>query len=108
MGLRRKSKPKTPPTFGEKGTLGVAYLGDLPYQHRGCYTGHLYVWNKRHPSLWIDKRDVPGLVKAIGRELLDGVPDKPTRKRKPAKVEVVAEDQPVETEPEQAKEPEVE
>ena len=81
MGLRRKAKPKAVIVFGDKGVVGIGYLGEFPYQHRGAYTGKLYVWNK-HAMLWIDKRDVPGLVKAVGRDLLDGVPDKPKRERK--------------------------
>lgn len=56
--------------FGEKGRAGVEYVGDLPYEHRGECTGVNYVWNDRRPSVWVDKRDLPALVKAAGRENL--------------------------------------
>jgi len=59
-----------PPVFGEKGRTGVKFIGDLPFEHRGVCTSTLYVWNERHPDRWVDKRDLPHLVKTAGRENL--------------------------------------
>ena len=70
--------------FGEKGRVGVEYVGDLPYEHRGGCTGVNYVWNERRPSVWVDKRDLPALVKAAGRENLSS-DDIEAKKKTPVK-----------------------
>jgi hypothetical protein len=49
-------------TWGEKGVKGIKYLGEMPRDFRGCYTGMLYAYNERRPLLGVDVRDLPGLV----------------------------------------------
>ena len=63
--------PKQPPAFRQRGAESVTYCGELPYQHRGAITPALYVWNSKHPTRWVDRRDLPGLLKAAGAENLD-------------------------------------
>ena len=68
---RRNGKPR----FNPRDTSmreSIGYIGDLPYQHRATITTALYVWNERHPTRWMDKRDLPGLVKAAGIDCLSG------------------------------------
>jgi len=69
--------------FGEKGKVGVAYTGDLPYQFRGPVSDCLYVWRDATPR-WVDKRDLPSLVKEAGRDKLESGPD--TDKQKTGKL----------------------
>ena len=68
-------------TCGEKGRIGVAYTGVLPWQFRGPVTNRLYVWRDAIP-VWIDKRDLPGLVKMAGRDKLEGEIDASKQKTK--------------------------
>ena len=63
---------RKPPVFGEKGKTDVKFTGILPFEHRGVCTSTLYVWNERHHDRWVDKRDLPHLVKMAGRENLQG------------------------------------
>lgn len=62
---------KQKPPFQQKAAESVTYCGELPYQHRGAITPTLYVWNKKHPARWVDRRDLPGLLKAAGADDLD-------------------------------------
>lgn len=48
--------------WGEKGVKGIRYIGEMPRDFRGCYTGMLYAFNERRPLLGIDVRDLPGLA----------------------------------------------
>lgn len=41
-------------------------------EYRGVVTGMNYVWNPRHLSRWVDKRDLPGLIEKAGLENLTG------------------------------------
>lgn len=79
--------------FGEKGRVGISYTGFLPYQFRGPVTNRLYVWRDAVP-VWVDKRDLPGLVKLAGRDKLEGEIDasklKTKRKAKPRPKKAVA------------------
>ena len=62
------------PKFDPKRRVGVIYTDDdsLPRQHRGAVTDTLYVFNLRHRSAWVDKRDLAGMVKDLGPDNLDG------------------------------------
>lgn len=51
---------------------GVTFTGELPRQHRGEITDTLYVWNARYKTRWVDRRDLPGLIKDVGVDNLDG------------------------------------
>ena len=73
--FRRKSaRPKKLIVFGEQGVKPVRYVGDLPVEYRGRVTGTLYVWNERHPTRGVDKRDLPGLAEDGGRHNFEGLP----------------------------------
>ena len=77
--------------FGAKGIVALRYLGEMPFETRGEYTGHLYAWNKNYPMRHVDKRDLPGLEKEVGKENFEEYPkpaakepaSKPAPKRKP-------------------------
>lgn len=63
------------PAFNPRDTAmreGITYTGELPYQHRATCTTALYVWNSKHPTRWVDKRDLPGLAKEVGMDSLAG------------------------------------
>jgi len=49
----------------------VTYCGELPYEHRGAITDTLYVWTARKTTEWVDKRDLPALLKAAGADNLE-------------------------------------
>ena len=68
-GLKRKQNPAA---FRADLRVGVTYTGEMPRQHRGEITDTLYVWNTRHPTRWVDKRDLPGLIKEFSVDNLDG------------------------------------
>ena len=70
-GLRGK-KRTNPAAFRKDLREGVTFTGEMPYQHRGGVTDTLYVWNTRHPTRWVDRRDLPGLIKDAGVDDLDG------------------------------------
>ena len=59
--------------FGEKGTRLVFFQGEVPFQHVGVATGTSYTFTVRRPRHYIDLRDLPGLVKATGRDNLIGL-----------------------------------
>jgi hypothetical protein len=70
--LQRKEKRKEKmavKTFGTQGKEGIEYLGEKPFQWRGEFK--LYVWRDWR-SQWVDKRDVPALIKEVGIENLGG------------------------------------
>lgn len=80
---------KHKPRFGEKGQVGVEFIGALPFEHRGACSGVNYVWNQRRNNVWVDKRDLPELAKAAGRENLkadDFAEPKPKQKAEPKKL----------------------
>ena len=82
---QRVDKDRKVIRFGEKGRALVKYVGELPFEYRGSYTGTNYVWYPRKPKHWVDKRDLPGLAKAAGRDNLEGLPEeKPKKSRKSA------------------------
>lgn len=58
--------------FGEAGRVDITYTGDLPFEHRGAFTGRLYVWRRARPK-WVDKRDLPKLIKLVGLDDLVGL-----------------------------------
>ena len=70
--------------FGEKGVVALCYLGDLPFETRGEYTGHLYAWNKNYPMRHVDKRDLPGLEKEVGKDDFEEYPRPAQPPPKPA------------------------
>jgi len=59
--------------WGEKGRTGIKLVDvPLPHQERGACTGHLYGWSKGIWPQWVDVREVPGLIKELGFDHLDG------------------------------------
>ena len=53
----------------------VLFTGKRPIEYRGAYTGLLYIWPASRPAtwgVWMDHRDVPGLIKKAGIENLAG------------------------------------
>ena len=85
--LRRKQMHEVK-VFGQKGAEGIKYLGDKPFQWRGEYK--LYVWKPNGRAVWVDKRDVPALIKAVGVENLkgrnlDAYRERKASRKKPAK-----------------------
>lgn len=66
----RRRVPAAIIRWGEKGVKSIKYVGPMPCDLRGSYTGHLYVYNARRPILGVDVRDLPGLVKDAGKENL--------------------------------------
>lgn len=68
-GIRRKQRAAK---FRRDLREGVTFIGELPYQHRGEITDTLYIWNARHPTKWVDRRDLPALLQAAGADNLDG------------------------------------
>lgn len=65
-------KRDAPPAFRDDLREGLTFIGEMPYQYRGKITDTLYVWNERKPSKWVDRRDIPGLIKAAGVDSLAG------------------------------------
>lgn len=63
-------KRPTTKVFGAKGKEGISYLGDTPFQFIGEY--RVYVWKPNKRSQWVDKRDIPRLIKEVGLENLAG------------------------------------
>ena len=63
--------PKRQPPFRRKGAESVTYCGELPWEHRGAITPTLYVWTVKKPTRWVDRRDLPALLKAAGADNLD-------------------------------------
>ena len=97
-GLKRKQNPAA---FRADLRVGVTYTGEMPRQHRGQITDTLYVWNARHPTRWVDKRDLPGLTKEFGVDDLDGEWIAEFKKhKKEREKKLVAETKQVEPEPE--------
>ena len=68
----RKPKRQNESAFRQDLRVGVTFIGEMPQQHRGQITDTLYVWNARHTSRWVDRRDLPGLIKELGVDNLDG------------------------------------
>ena len=64
---KRKAKNRKV-RFGAKGTKALEFLGDLPQNFVGVYTRELYNWTAERPELDVDRRDVPGLGRVLGRE----------------------------------------
>lgn len=59
--------------WGEKGRTGVILVDvSLPHQEYGKLTRRLYVWQPSSWPVWVDVRDVPGLIEAVGLEHLTG------------------------------------
>lgn len=70
MRSSRGLKPKrNRPPF--KRDESVTYCGDLPFEHRGAITDTLYIWTARKTAEWVDKRDLPALLKAAGMDNLE-------------------------------------
>lgn len=73
MRSLRGLKPKrNKPPFRRDLRESVTYCGELPFEHRGAITDTLYIWTVRKPTVWVDKRDLPALLKAAGADDLDG------------------------------------
>jgi len=67
---RNTRRPPAP-----KINTSVLFTGERPIQYRGAYTGLFYIWPLKRPAtwgVWMDKRDVPGLLKQVGIDVLDG------------------------------------
>ena len=69
--LRRRKPDKF--KFGDGGVIEVEYTGDLPSPVFGPFvTRKRYVFSEKKNPRLVDKRDLPHLVKAAGRENLKG------------------------------------
>lgn len=54
--------------FGQQGLLKVEYLGEVNGQWKGTETCRQYPFGRGKRLGWVDRRDVPGLLKARGLE----------------------------------------
>lgn len=73
MRSSRGLKPKrNRPPFRRDLRESVAYCGELPFEHRGAITDTLYIWTVRKLTEWVDRRDLPALLKAAGADNLGG------------------------------------
>jgi hypothetical protein len=52
-----------PILFGEKGLILITYLGDLQGKYKGVETCHLYDVKRDQRDMYVDRRDVPALLK---------------------------------------------
>lgn len=66
-------KPKTrKPPFRNELRESVTYCEDGTLEYRGLVTDTLYVWNARRHTRWVDRRDLPGLMKQFDPGKFDG------------------------------------